>query len=195
MKEQVKYLMTLLNITTESEAIIKDIIAEISSLRDVIAFITFAKKNFDGYSFYPPYQKFLKILDEYKKVEDEAYFQFQIKEKLEIYKGHAEKIYEKIISNQNAIEKGKGDDCFSSFEKSLLPSRIKDLLLYKYYGKDTFIDVVLNRQEKILRDKFVENKQPKELTFNFGSDKKLGFTKLLELLQKEIEENEETMAS
>jgi hypothetical protein len=160
--------MTLLNITTESEAIIKDIIAEISSLRDVIAFITFAKKNFDGYSFYPPYQKFLKILDEYKKVEDEAYFQFTIKEKLEIYREHAEKIHSKIAPNANAIAKGK-DDYFSLFEKNLLPIYVKDLLLFKDF-KDAFIDLILNRQEKILRDKHFNDREQKQLAFNFNKN-------------------------
>jgi len=69
-KESVKYIMQLLNISTDSELVVSDLTVELSNIDDLGKFMVYVRSNFNGANmgFKNGLQKFHVLLEDYKKL-------------------------------------------------------------------------------------------------------------------------------
>lgn len=71
MNELIKYLISLLNIKTDSEFVVLDMREDLSTIRDINKYRLFMKSNINNYEvqFMSGYQKFVFLTDKYKAKE------------------------------------------------------------------------------------------------------------------------------
>jgi hypothetical protein len=179
MRDIVKYLFVLLGINAnEADIVGKDMLFELSQLRDNIAFIAFCKEENgkDDYRFLNGYQKFLSLIKKYKEFENEAYFYSVHEERIQTKKQEALAIVTKLAKHKSEISGlrclGKPID-FTKYltdnEINILPLPVlADNVLELEYTYEKIIQNFIDG----LRSKFF-NKKEKEITFNFQDDKKV----------------------
>jgi hypothetical protein len=166
----VKYLCNLLGISaTDNEIVIQDMLLELASLRDSFAFVLFAKKEFESRQYLNGYQKFLSLINEYKNIENEAYFweinKKAIREKEKKTADLVEKIGKyrlDILGKYARSEKINPLDYLTEEEIDILPFNIADSVV----TLDDTYDRIVRRFVDDLHLKFTAEIKPKEITFN-----------------------------
>jgi hypothetical protein len=168
---QVKYLITLLGITSE-EMIIADVTQELRQLKDRGAFALYCKNNFSRHQFWNGYQKFLILLGEYKELENEAYFMEIYREKIDKLKAQMHMLYLNLVKQRKKII-----DC----DIKRIPYKIEDITTDELNKIETVFlrlrdaadapeyvyDTLIKRGIEQFRKEFFDSEKPKEINFNF----------------------------
>lgn len=164
-KNVIKYICALLNIDiSDNEIILEDIYLELSHLKDVSGFGIFVKSQYNNeyLNYKTPFQKFLRLLENYKEIEAEKAFLKRNSDRVEKFNALAVGLIEKLTVQEFKLEKNtyydpnkaaafmKGD-FFTDSEKWVILTffqNLQNLILFlqdnnKYYAYDFMKDKFL----------------------------------------------------
>jgi hypothetical protein len=167
----------------DSELIIADIARELSTVRDLAAFVEFCKDNFQNYQYLNGYQKFLALIRDYQPIEDAQFFLFANKKSIDKIKSDAYSLQAKIKAEAHNIITAdiKGNIYTANLtgeELKLLPYSLLDCA--KFSIDSNYV------AEKIIDTEVEKLKTPpktKEIKFNFS--KRVG--EMLKIAKNEFE--------
>ena len=116
MKDLIEYLVSILNIKTNSSFVILDMTEEIKEIEDLVEYRNFMRQSFDylGMEYYTGFQKFIKLTAIYKRQYTKNKNAQRISKSVKV----ASILAQKIKDVQSYIENGKEDySDFNSDEK------------------------------------------------------------------------------
>lgn len=180
--DMLENLFDLLNMQHLGDYTSERIIKKLAELKDASVFIVFCEKNFRNYEFLSGYQKFLTLIEDYKKIENEALKRMIFKAERDEVRTRALEFISLLQKESNNIKNAYARNEKYHNEKLESYNDINPINLYSACLDTVFTyEEIIKKHDKIIDEKFEALYPKKELTFNFQTD-----NKALELAKKAL---------